>query len=34
VTDLMLRVPLPSAAAAAEIFAEWSSAFRDATGRR
>jgi alkanesulfonate monooxygenase SsuD/methylene tetrahydromethanopterin reductase-like flavin-dependent oxidoreductase (luciferase family) len=34
VTDFMLRVPLPSAAAAADIFAEWSSAFRAATGRR
>jgi probable F420-dependent oxidoreductase len=33
VTDFMLRVPLPSAAAAADIFAEWSSAFRAATGR-
>jgi probable F420-dependent oxidoreductase len=33
VTDVMLRVPLPSAAAAGEIFAEWSSAFRSATGR-
>jgi probable F420-dependent oxidoreductase len=33
VTDVMLRVPLPSAAAAGEIFAEWSGAFRSATGR-
>ena len=33
VTDFTLRVPLPSAAAAAEIFAEWSAAFRAATGR-
>lgn len=33
VTDVMLRVPLPSAAEAGPIFAEWSGAFRAATGR-
>lgn len=33
VTDVMLRVPLPSAAEAGAIFAEWSGAFRAATGR-
>lgn len=33
VTDVMLRVPLPSAEAAGPIFAEWSTAFRAATGR-